>query len=120
MQSGLFAFLAHPDLFMKGWKEWDADASACLSAILDAAADLRLPFEVNGLGIVREPNGTSRGMRYGYPYQEFWELVAERGGVQVICNSDAHDPRDVLMNAWRARDFAGRFGLVPLERLPLR
>ncbi len=119
MESGYFAFLAHPDLFMKGWKEWDEDTVACLKAILDAAEDLQLPIEINGLGIVREACSTSRGMRYGYPYVEFWEMVAERGGIQVICNSDAHDPHDVLMNAWRSRDFASRFGLKPLEKLEL-
>lgn len=117
MRSGLFAFLAHPDLFMMGWKEWDEEARACLRAVLDAAVDLGLPLEVNGLGIVRAPNSTGRGMRYGYPYVEFWEMVAAEPRAKVICNSDAHDPQDVLMNAWRSRDFAGRFGLTPLDKL---
>ena len=116
MRSGLFAFLAHPDLFMKGWMEWDAQAKSCLSAILDAAEDLNMPIEINGLGIVRTPNNTSKGMRYQYPYVEFWEMVAQ-SKVRVICNSDAHAPEDVIMNAWRARDFAGRFGIAPMNRL---
>ena len=115
MQSGLFAFLAHPDLFMATHKEWDADAASCLKAILDAAADLNLPIEVNGLGCSRPPNETARGMRYQYPYVEFWEMVSE-ANVRVICNSDAHDPRDVIMNAWKARDFAARFGITPIEK----
>lgn len=117
MGSGYFAFIAHPDLFMRGWKEWDADAEACLKAILDAAVDLQLPVEVNGLGSTRTPNETSRGMRYMYPYVEFWEMVAANGKAKVICNSDAHDPLDVIMNAWRARDFASRFGLTPIDKL---
>ncbi|MBR1912849.1 MAG: histidinol-phosphatase [Treponema sp.] len=116
METGLFAFLAHPDLFMKGWKEWDAQAKSCLSALLDAAKGLDMPIEVNGLGISRTPNNTSRGMRYQYPYVEFWEMVAQTN-VRVICNSDAHAPEDVIMNAWKARDFAGRFGITPIERL---
>lgn len=117
MRSGLFAFLAHPDLFMAGYREWDEQSKACLQAILDAAADLRLPIEVNGLGCSREPQDTSRGMRYQYPYVEFWEMVAEQPGLRVICNSDAHRPQDVIMNAWKARDFAGRFALHPLDKL---
>ena len=117
MRSGLFAFLAHPDLFMSGYREWDGQSKACLGAILDAAADLEMPLEVNGLGCSREPQDTRRGMRYQYPYTEFWEMVAARPGVRVICNSDAHRPQDVILNAWKARDFAGRFGLTPLENL---
>ena len=116
MRSGLFSFLAHPDLFMRGHREWDEEARACLKAILDAAVGLGMPLEINGLGMSRAPNETSRGMRYQYPYVEFWEMVAETGA-RVICNSDAHDPHDVIMNAWKARDFALRFGLHPLETL---
>ncbi len=118
MRSGLFAFLAHPDLFMKGWVEWDAQAKSCLSAILDAAIDLDMPIEINGLGMSRTPNNTSHGMRYQYPYIEFWEIVAQ-SKARVICNSDAHSPEEVIMNAWKARDFAGRFGITPMETLGL-
>lgn len=118
MRSGLFRFLAHPDLFMKGYKEWDEQSSACLKAILDAAVDLNLPIEINGLGLSREPNETSRGMRYQYPYVEFWEMAAQ-SGVQIICSSDAHDPKDVILNNWKARDFAGRFGITPIESLKI-
>lgn len=116
MRSGLFAFLAHPDLFMKGYKEWDEQAADCLKAILDAAVDLQMPLEVNGLGMSRPINETSHGIRYQYPYNEFWELVAQ-SKVPVICNADAHDPRDVIFNAQKARDFAGRFGIIPIATL---
>ena len=114
MRSGHFAFIAHPDLFMAGYKEWDDQSKACSQAILDAASDLDLPIEINGLGITRTPNHTKRGMRYPYPFVEFWEM-ASLTNVRVICNSDAHNPQDVIMNAWKARDFASRFGIEPLE-----
>lgn len=118
MRSGLFAFLAHPDLFMKGYKEWDSEAQSCLQAILDAAVDLHFPIEVNGLGMSRTPNETMHGMRYQYPYTEFWEMVAKTS-VPVICNADAHDPHDVIFNAQKARDFASRFGITPIATLNL-
>lgn len=114
MRSGLFAFLAHPDLFMSGHREWDDQAQSCSLAIIDAALDLNLPLEINGLGSTREPLRTERGMRYQYPYVEFWELAAQKGA-RVICSSDAHAPEHVILNAWRARDFALRFGFTPLE-----
>lgn len=117
MQSGHFAFLAHPDIFMAGIDVWDGQTEACSRAIIDAAHDLGLPLEINGLGIIRRARNTNFGMRYPYPFVEFWELAAA-AGVRVICNSDAHRPGDVILNAWRARDFAGRFSITPLETLP--
>lgn len=114
IRSGLYAFIAHPDLFMAKWQEWDNEARSCLSALLDAAIDCSLPVEVNGLGMSRTPNKTKLGLRYQYPYEEFWQLVAERGA-KVICNSDAHAPADVITAARHAREFAAEFGIRPVE-----
>ena len=116
MRSGHFSFLAHPDLFMMGYKRWDENSIAWCKALVDAAVDLGLPLEVNGLGTMREPHNTERGMRYPYPVVEFWEMVAQ-SSAGVVCNSDAHRPEDVIMNAWRSRDFSSRFGLDPLDSI---
>ena len=110
MASGLYKFVAHPDIFMQGWREWDGEAQACARAILDAAEDLGLPLEVNGYGLIKDQFETSRGLRYYYPYTEFWQLVAERG-LPVICNSDAHDPEFVIENVAKARRFALSCGI---------
>lgn len=112
MCSCIYKFIAHPDIFMSGWKEWDAEAIACSNALLDAAQDLGLPLEVNGFGMIKRPNETSRGVRFKYPYREFWELVAERD-LRVICNSDAHKPELVIKNAANARQFALDIGIKP-------
>ncbi|MBO8450152.1 MAG: histidinol-phosphatase [Spirochaetes bacterium] len=112
MASGFFRFLAHPDMFMSGWKEWDAEAEACAKALIAAAKDLGLPLEVNGFGMIKPPNRTTRGIRFQYPYREFWELAAAED-VKVICNSDAHAPSLVLQNARHAREFALEAGIRP-------
>lgn len=112
MRSGLFSFIAHPDMFMSGWKEWDEEAKACSKAIIDAAIDVGMPLEVNGFGMIKPTNETSRGVRFQYPYREFWELVAEKGA-KVICNSDAHKPDLVIKNARHAREFALEIGIRP-------
>ena len=119
MASGAFNFLAHPDLFFACplFAEWTEQTKACSRAIIDAASDLNIPLEINGLGMSRPLVDTSHGMRYAYPRLEFWEMAAQ-SEVQIICNSDAHFPKDVIFNAWRARDFAGRFGFKPVETLP--
>jgi Histidinol phosphatase and related hydrolases of the PHP family len=114
IRSGLYAFIAHPDLVMGAWKEWDAEAECCLGALLDAAAGCGLPVEINGLGMSRTPNKTKHGIRYQYPYDEFWQMAAARG-VQVICNADAHTPADVIAGARRAREYASGLGITPIE-----
>lgn len=119
MESGIFKFLAHPDLFMKGYKEWDAESKAWSKALIDAAADLNMPIEINGLGMSREPNETSKGIRFQYPYLEFWQMASETD-VKIICNSDAHDPEDVIKNARKARNFAKDLNLYPLNSLDLQ
>jgi histidinol-phosphatase (PHP family) len=116
MRSGLYAFIAHPDLFMGHWKEYDRETRSCFSALLDAAKDCSMPVEINGLGMNRPMNMTKNGMRYQYPYDEFWELAAEKR-VKVICNADAHDPHDVIASAWQARQYAEKFGLLPIDFL---
>ncbi|MDE5897711.1 MAG: histidinol-phosphatase [Treponemataceae bacterium] len=116
IRSGLFAFLAHPDLFMKPFCEWDADIAACSRDLIDAAVACGVPLEVNGLGMQRPRLSTKDGSRYQYPYKEFWQLAAERGA-QVVCSSDAHAPADVVKNALAARQYAAEFGFVPIETI---
>ena len=116
MRSGLFAFLAHPDLPMGHGRKWDSDVEACMKDIIAAAKDLDMPLEVNGLGMHKEMWPCEKGMRYSYPVDEFWTLAAEVG-VKVVCNADAHDPVTVISQARDAREYASRFGIIPLENV---
>ena len=116
LESGLYSILAHPDLFMAGYKIWDDEAKSCLTDILNAAEALDIPLEINGLGISRGLIDTPLGERFGYPYLEFWELVS-KSGAKVICDSDDHNPKDVLKNALNARQFAATVGITPIETI---
>lgn len=114
--SGLYDFVAHPDLFMMGWHDWDKETESVLKAILDAAVDKGIPLEINGLGIKRGIVDANVGPRYGYPYHEFWEMVAKTNA-KVVCNSDAHNPEDVIVCARNSREFASHFGFKVLDTL---
>lgn len=116
MQSGLFAFLAHPDLCMAHNRKWDNEVAACMKAILDAAIGLDMPLEVNGLGMHKPMCPAENGMRYAYPVDEFWQMVAE-SSAKVICNADAHDPKDVIAHARKARQYAEKFDIKPIESI---
>jgi histidinol-phosphatase (PHP family) len=110
MQTGLFSFVAHPDLAMAGWKTWEDEAKSCFGAIIDCAIENKLPLEVNGQGMQKPMMKTENGIRYQYPFDEFW-LLAKEKGARIIANSDAHQPLDVIQSAIKAREFAKNLGI---------
>jgi histidinol-phosphatase (PHP family) len=110
MATGLFAFIAHPDLFANAYLVWDAEAEACSRAILAAAAALAVPLEINGYGMRKSEIRTPEGVRRQYPWRRFWEL-AEAYGVRVVVTSDAHRPVDVGANLAEGMALAADCGL---------
>lgn len=93
MESGLFLYLAHPDLYMRAYDVFDETCTMAAIKICTRAKELNIPIEINLEGMksgIREyNNGTIR--RYGYPVEDFWKIAGEIGG-PVIIGIDAHDP----------------------------
>ncbi len=89
MESGLFAYLAHPDLFLNRYPRFDGDAKRVCRELCAASKRLNMPLEYNLLGRRRSPESRARGF-LGYSSPEFWELAAEEGGVRAIIGVDAH------------------------------
>lgn len=98
IDSGLFACMAHPDLFMKAYPGFD-DACADVSReICRAAAEKGLLLEYNISGY-----DYSRLLRIdGFPHRKFWEIAAEFG-CRAIIGYDAHDHRQLESDAERNR-----------------
>lgn len=117
MSTGLFAFIAHPDLFGCSNDRWNEDLTACSHDILQAAAETQVPLEINGLGLRKAPKQTSQGPRAQYPWIPFWE-IAQDYPIRVICNSDAHKPGDVAAKLEETVQIARKFGLNLIEELP--
>jgi histidinol-phosphatase (PHP family) len=111
MRSGLFSFVAHPDLFGLSYLEWDQNAAAASKDILSAAEELKLPLEINGYGLMTRTVLNSQGTRTAYPWLPFWELAADYD-VTVIVNSDAHHPRHVSQGIKQGRQIARDLGLT--------
>jgi histidinol-phosphatase (PHP family) len=108
--SGIFAFIAHPDHFAAGWNLWNGETKACVRAIMEAAKAADIPLEINGNGF-RKPGVMYGGLtRPPYPWRPFWEMAAEYG-VSVICNSDAHRPKDVNASIDLCQALADSLGL---------
>ena len=99
MESGLGIFFAHPDLFFAYGCPWTEESKAASKDIIEAAKSLGVPLEINAYGIRKQPITAADGLvRKRYPIKQFWELVAETGGIEVVCSSDAHTPSAL----WRA------------------
>jgi len=111
IESGLFLFGAHPDVFCHSYRAWDEEAIACSKAILECALANDVALEINGNGMRKGLVKTSYGTRYAYPHHEFWKLAAQYP-VKVICNSDAHNPSYVNDSMARCLLFAQECGIT--------
>ncbi len=110
MQTGLFTYLAHPDLLhFTGSRELYRQE---MRGICREAKDCGMPLEVNLLGIAISRN---------YPDDTFWALAAEEN-CPVILGRDAHDPKQFgdTVSEEKALALVKRFGLKLLPQLELR
>jgi len=112
--SGLFAFVAHPDLFANSYMAWDENALSASHDILSAARDCKVPLEINCYGLRKEKIVTDAGLRAPYPIREFWETASEYG-IKVIVNADAHKPTDVIAEMDSGMAIARDHGLEVIE-----
>ncbi len=110
METGLFTYLAHPDLmhFVGDPTFYRQQAERlCRGAI-----DNDMPLEINLAGILTERH---------YPREDFWE-IAGKAGCKVVIGSDAHAPENIILPAAEATAMAlvEKYQLQLLEHIPLR
>ena len=89
IRSGLYAYVAHPDLMMRVRRE-DQFSQACMEAadmICQAAVEANMPLEYNLLGLALQISGTG----CGYPCSAFWQYIQPKHP-KVILGVDAHKP----------------------------
>lgn len=109
ISTGLYLYLAHPDLFIKTFGTWQKEFEEPSLEMLKACKDLDIPIEYNLAGLVYGG---------GYPCDEFWELAAKVGNKAII-GVDAHSPEDYraidLIEASRKK--LEKMGLTVLDHL---
>ncbi len=110
LDTGLFTYLAHPDLlhFTGSAKTY----ARHMRPLCQAARQTSTPLELNFLGL-------SAGRHYPNPL--FWELAAEEG-CDVVFGIDAHTPEQIqnLQAEAAALEMAAYYHLNLLQTLPLR
>ena len=91
MRTGLFAYMAHPDFFLRGFDSFNADCRAASCELCLAAKELSVPLEYN---LHERANAKRLYRRVSYPSAEFFE-IAYLTGNEVIIGLDAHDPDEL-------------------------
>jgi len=118
INSGMYAFIAHPDLFGVPLRGWTPGADACSRTIVEAAVACQVPLEINAYGLRKKIIEDVDGCRHLYPLRRFWEIAAEYDGLQVVVNSDAHLPEDVWGNTDDAISLAQELNLHVVNDTP--
>ncbi len=118
----LFSLVAHPDVFGMRYPRWDEACEAMTHKIVAAALKYDVVLELNANGFRRGKKQYEDGLRYPYPVDRFWQIVATHyKEAKVIVNSDCHDPH--LLNdeyVQQARDYAKAMQLNLIDTLPLK
>lgn len=103
IESGYFDYIAHPDLYLVSYREWNDETEKIAHDICRAAEKMKLPLEINANGIRKTLERHPDWDRYMYPYREFW-MIAKKYNVKIIIGSDAHhyeEMEDVAMDLAR-------------------
>ena len=100
IQSGLFKYIAHPDLFMNAYRVWDDKAKEVSRKIIEEALKYNVPLEINCNGIryhyeKQKVSASGRVLENYYPCVEFWKMVKDYGALGII-GVDAHIEKDFL------------------------
>ncbi|PKL00844.1 MAG: histidinol-phosphatase [Tenericutes bacterium HGW-Tenericutes-1] len=104
LETGFFAILNHPDLYMMSYKnqqdepEFDYHCEQVAVRIIEAAIKNNVYLEINGGGPRREKIRVGSTMQYVYPRDEFWRVVERYKEAKVIIGIDSHNPKEFYDN----------------------
>ena len=85
METGLFSYFAHPDLFMRSWTDLNEDFYYVCRKICEKAKELDILLEYNISGYIYNRDFNVNG----FPNINFWTIAAEVG-CKAIIGIDAH------------------------------
>jgi len=115
-ETGMFAYLAHPDLFMRSYGRFDDDCRAAARELAQVCKAMNLPMEYN----VHDRYISYITHRISYPHPEFFEIAASEG-VRIIIGIDAHEPQELsdLSQRDRAQKELAPYGELHIGHLDL-
>jgi histidinol-phosphatase (PHP family) len=106
LKTGLFKYIAHPDIFVMFNGGWDWGLEIYARRILKACKEYNIPIEINLAGLL--------GGRE-YPCDEFFEIAKEYD-LDVVIGVDAHRPEQFNVNDFNVGiEFAKKHQLRLIE-----
>ena len=93
-----FLYLAHPDYFCAGIREFDDTCRQISHQICQAAAKTGTPLEVNLNHLLKPKRHYADGDHCIYPFRQFWQ-IAQLYPVRCLYGYDAHDPAQLKNSA---------------------
>lgn len=114
IESGLFSYFAHPDLFMRCYPVFDEHCRKAAHILCASCAKHHLPLEIN-LSAVNALRNNPESL---YPSKPFFE-IAKSYGCEVIIGWDAHSPSPLLDEELyqMALSWINELGLKRIEKL---
>lgn len=96
LNTGLYSYLAHPDLFMRGRSNFDETAKRESYRLCQYCKEHDILMEYNLEGALYNDLHDTQG----YPHPEFWK-IASKVGNSVIIGVDAHDNHSLETDIYR-------------------
>ena len=116
LDTELFTYLAHPDLFMIGKMEFDELCENITREICQKNQEKDIPLEVNAGGIRRGYRKVGDELQYPYPNTHFFDIASEIG-CKVVLGLDVHDPNHFNQDDMAALEkFAWRHQLKVISK----
>ncbi|MDX2469540.1 MAG: histidinol-phosphatase [SAR324 cluster bacterium] len=114
MATGLFNFIAHPDLFGCTFEKWDKNLQAASLDIINASLATNTPLEINANGYRRQDFSPGPSRKQPYPWEPFWEFAGSHN-IKAIVGSDAHHPSELLTKLDLCETLAKKVGVKLLN-----
>jgi len=123
VKTGLYDYLAHPDLFYFDYKDKNGNHTfddKCIDIthkICKLALKYDLPLEINCNGL-HFSSDKENIKNFRYPVYDFWNIAKDYKGLKIILGVDAHNP-NLLGGEWilKAKEFCKELNIKYLEKL---
>lgn len=113
-KTGLFCYLAHPDLYVRQCSPETDLFKKYARKICLLAKKYNIPLEINLNGLDKQKSGSKKP---GYPVEEFWKIAGEIGN-DVMIGIDAHSAELVKDAQYeRAEELIKKYNLHHITRL---
>lgn len=99
MKTKFFKILAHPDIFVSGYRRFDELAEKLTVKIVETAIENNVLLEFNCEGLRKSKVELNDGViDYIYPHKRFWDIVSKMNA-KVVIDSDCHTPENLCDEA---------------------